>query len=146
MPRDTASSVITRHPDTGRGIGMDPKKKSLGQKLKELRENYDLSQQQVASALNIDRSTYGYYELDKTRPSLETLVRLSHIFSVPAEQLLPTEEEDAAVLSDLCQPSSMVRSLTKDERGLLTLFRSLTKAQKKQVLAELTKYVKDHTD
>ena len=122
---------------------MDLSNKTLGQKLKELRENYDLSQQQVAAALNIDRSTYGYYELDKTRPSLETLVKLSHIFSVPVEQLLPSEIGKTVSLRDLAQPSTMVRSLSKEERGLLVMFRSLTKEQKQKVVAELTKYVKD---
>ena len=122
---------------------MDLSKKTLGQKLKELRENYDLSQQQVATALNIDRSTYGYYELDKTRPSLETLVKLSHIFSVPVEQLLPSEVEETSTLRDLAQPSTMVRSLSKEERGLLVMFRSLSKEQKQKVMIELTKFVKD---
>ena len=122
---------------------MDLSNKTLGQKLKELRENYDLSQQQVAAALNIDRSTYGYYELDKTRPSLETLVKLSHIFSVPVDQLLPSEIGETATLRDLAQPSTMVRSLSKEERGLLVMFRSLTKEQKQEVIIELTKYVRD---
>jgi len=122
---------------------MDLSNKTLGQKLKELRENYDLSQNQVAAALNIDRSTYGYYELDKTRPSLETLVKLSHIFSVPVEQLLPSEIEETVSLRDLAQPSTMVRSLSKQERGLLAIFRSLTKEQKQKVITELTKYVKN---
>ena len=125
---------------------MTPKNKSLGRKLKELRENYDLSQQQVASALNIDRSTYGYYELDKTRPSLETLVKLSRIFSVPIEQLLPSEGGETLTLRDLCQPSSMVRSLTKEERGLLTLFRSLSREQKQQIMVDILKLVKKKED
>ena len=32
-------------------------------------EKMEMSQQQVADLLHIDRSTYGYYELDKTQPS-----------------------------------------------------------------------------
>ena len=35
-------------------------------KLKRLRENFNLTQQQVAEALGIDRSTYAYYELGRT--------------------------------------------------------------------------------
>ena len=32
----------------------------MGKKLKRLRENFNLTQQQVAEALGIDRSTYAY--------------------------------------------------------------------------------------
>ena len=38
----------------------------MGKKLKRLRENFNLTQQQVAEALGIDRSTYAYYELGRT--------------------------------------------------------------------------------
>ena len=69
-------------------------------------------------------------------------MKLAHIFSVPVEQLLPDVTEDSDTVRDLCQPSSMVRSLSKEERGLLTLYRSLTKEQKKTVMMKLTELVR----
>ena len=42
----------------------------LTKKLKLLRHKYDLTQDDVANALEIHRSTYAYYEIGRTIPSL----------------------------------------------------------------------------
>ena len=117
---------------------------TLGQKLRDLRDSYDLSQLQVATALNIDRSTYTNYELDKTRPSLETLVKLAHIFGVPREALLPEYEPgERDGIDDINRPNSMAQSLNKEERGLVALFRTLRRDQKNALLAEAEKISRD---
>ena len=113
---------------------------TLGEKLRELRESYDLSQGQVAAVLNIDRSTYTNYELDKTRPSLESLVKLAHIYQIPRDAFLPnSESSDDVGVHDIMRPNSMSQSLNKEERGLMALFRSLTREQKDALLAEASK-------
>ena len=120
---------------------------TLGQKLRELRESYDLSQGQVASALNIDRSTYTNYELDKTRPSLEMLVKLAHIFNVPKDTFLPDDGcESELSLRDLVRPNSMAQSLSKEERGMVALYRSLTREQKDVMLSEMARIAKNTSD
>ena len=45
------------------------KQSRFGEKLRILREIYDVSQQEIADLLGIERSTYTYYELGKTEPS-----------------------------------------------------------------------------
>lgn len=60
----------------------------LRQKLKILRENNNYSQRQVAEFLGVDRSTYAYYELGKTTPSIDVLVALSELYHVSCEFLL----------------------------------------------------------
>lgn len=120
--------------------------KTLGEKLRELRETYDLSQAQIASALNIDRSTYTNYELDKTSPNLETLVRLARIFNVPKDALLPEDDDDTVTFRDLIQPYSMVQSLSKDERGLLALYRSLNGGQKAELKQQIHDIIKKSED
>ena len=113
---------------------------TLGEKLRELRESYDLSQNQVAAALNIDRSTYTNYELDKTRPSLEMLVKLAHIFNVPKDTFLPDDDADPGLtLRDIMRPNSMAQSLNKEERGLLALYRSLSREQKEALMSEIAR-------
>lgn len=120
---------------------------TLGQKLRELRENYDLSQGQVAAALNIDRSTYTNYELDKTRPSLELLVKLSHIFNVPRDTFLPDDSEgDEIPLRDIVRPNSMAQSLNKEERGLVALFRSLNREKKDKALSQMMRIAKEKVE
>lgn len=114
---------------------MEPNReiKTLGQKLRELREAYGLSQNQVAAALNLDRSTYSNYELDKTNPSLESLVKLARIFCVPKESLLPDDDGGGATFRDIIRSDGMVQSLNKEERSLIVLYRSLSAAQKEEL-------------
>lgn len=120
---------------------------TLGEKLRELRESYDLSQGQVASALNIDRSTYTNYELDKTRPSLETLVKLSHIFNVPKDTFLPGDESTGDLaMRDLIRPNSLTQSLNKEERGLVALFRAFTRDQKDALMSAANRIARSDTE
>ena len=60
----------------------------FGEKLRILREIYDVSQQEIADLLGIERSTYTYYELGKTEPSLGTLRKIAYLFHVSADFLL----------------------------------------------------------
>ena len=125
---------------------MKNEKKSLGAKLRTLRESYNFSQSQVAEALNIDRSTYTNYELDKTSPSLETLVKLAHIFNVPKVQLLPEEEGVSVTFRDLLRSDSMLQTLSKEERGLIACYRSLDSERKSKLCEEMVKLVKQPTE
>lgn len=118
-------------------------RKSLGEKLRNLRESFNLSQGQVAEALNLDRSTYTNYELDKTRPNLETLVKLAHIYNVPTIQLLPEEEGATVSLRDVTRPDSMLQTLSKEERGLIVYYRSFSKEEKEKLHKEMVKLVKE---
>ena len=126
---------------------MNRKNRTLGEKLRELRENYDLSQQQVAAALNIDRSTYSNYELDKTRPTLESLVKLARILGVPKDALLPEDDyDDPSAMKDAFQPGGMVRSLSKDERGMVALYRSLSRSQQRRICEEMANMPKEEDE
>ena len=117
-------------------------KKSLGEKLRKLRESYNLSQKQVAEALNIDRSTYTYYEKDKTRPSLETLVKISRIFNVPTATLLPDDNGKQITFRDIARSDGLLITLSKEERGLIVYYRSLSTEDQAKVLAEMAKLAK----
>ena len=63
----------------------DIKPINLGATLRQLREFNGLKQGVVAKALGIDRSTYAYYELGKTRPSL---IKISDLYDVTLRFLL----------------------------------------------------------
>lgn len=125
---------------------MPDEKKSLGNKLRTLRESYNFSQSQVAEALNIDRSTYTNYELDKTRPSLETLVKLAHIFNVPKVQLLPDEDSGVVTFKDLLRSDSMLQTLSKEERRLIACYRSLDSGSKAALREEMLKLVRQTSE
>ena len=91
---------------------------TLGQMLMILRtEKLEMSQQQVAELLNIDRSTYGYYELDKTQPSYQTLARICDIFDVSYNELL----DPIYFNESKSGGKTMIQQMTKSERQIMEL-------------------------
>ena len=56
--------------------------------LKLLRHLNHLTQTELSRALNLDRSTYAYYEIGRARPPLETLVHIARAYGVSLEVLL----------------------------------------------------------
>ena len=50
--------------------------------IRKLRKERGLTQQQVAEQLNIERSTYAYYESGRTRMNMNVIVGLAHFYQV----------------------------------------------------------------
>lgn len=116
---------------------MNPKKREVAEKLRHYRESCALSQQQVADALNIDRTTYTKYETGKVDPNINALVKIARIFNIDPVELLPTEsaaDERVDRLRDATRADSPIFQLSKDERGLIARYRTLSREEKKQAL------------
>ena len=62
--------------------------KEFGDNLRQLRLKKGYTQEQVAKALGINRTTYTKYETGVTQPSLEQLKKLSELFEVDYNTLL----------------------------------------------------------
>lgn len=60
----------------------------LSNRLKELRQNTNYRQEDIAKLLNITTSAYGYYEQGKTIPDANTLSKLAKIYNVTSDYLL----------------------------------------------------------
>ena len=58
------------------------------ERIKGLREDRDLTQQQVADMLHISRSVYSNYENGYTPFPTDILIQLSHIYSTSIDYLL----------------------------------------------------------
>ncbi len=117
---------------------MDKVKPNLiGPKLRHCRTNCGLSQQQVATALGIDRTTYTYYESGRSQPPLKTLTKLSSIFRVDISALLPQEDKDTLSDTEIANINP-IYSLTKDEQNLIVYYRLLSNKDKADILAKIT--------
>ena len=57
-------------------------------RLKDLREDRDLRQADVASAVGIDQRSLSNYETGKTNPDSETVIKLAKFFGVTCDYLL----------------------------------------------------------
>lgn len=128
--------------------------KELGMRLKYYRENSELSQQQVANSLNIDRSTYTYYETGKTTPSASTLLKLAKIFNVPCAVFLESINQELKLHSIVADfddgkkrgyeefpitADDRIYGLSKEEKELVISYRVLDETKK----AKFDEFVKN---
>ena len=74
-------------------------------RIRELREDRDLRQIDVAEKTGIDQKTISNYETGKTLPDSYAIVRLAEFFGVTCDYLLGVSERDlkdvSAVIDDL---------------------------------------------
>lgn len=61
---------------------------NLGSRLRELRKNFNISQEELAQYLNVGRTAISNYESGSTMPSLEILDKLANYFGVSTDYLL----------------------------------------------------------
>lgn len=123
------------------------KRSVFAHRLRMLRRQMGVTQKEIAQSLNIDRSTYAYYETDKTNPDLITLRRIASIFHVSTDYLLGIETPaiHAAPVRDRgpepAHPASegILSGLQEDERIFILLYRQLDTEQREN----LVRYVMD---
>ncbi len=65
----------------------------IGSKLKKLRNDLGLSQQQLAEKLSVSQDTVSLWENDKSLPATEYLPQLADIFDVSIDFLLDRKKE-----------------------------------------------------
>lgn len=63
----------------------------LGRRLQALRKERDLSQEDVAEALNMDRVSIGYIEQGKRAPRLQTVYALAVLYKIPVKCIFDFE-------------------------------------------------------
>lgn len=61
---------------------------TFGERLKILRKNKNLTQQQMATLFDMTERGYRSYELDKSTPHYETLIKLAEYFNVSVDYLM----------------------------------------------------------
>ena len=60
----------------------------MGETLKKLRKEKNLSQTEIAKILGIPQKTYSDYETDKSNPKVETLIKLADFYKTSTDYLL----------------------------------------------------------
>jgi transcriptional regulator with XRE-family HTH domain len=122
----------------------------INERLRELRIKSGYTQVQIAEILNIDRSTYSYYEIGKTTPDVTVLITLAKVFNIPIENLL-SDEGSQEIVSDSELKTNYIRSkknsshiyeLSSDERILVRAFRSCSVEGQKKIMAYIKNMLK----
>lgn len=106
----------------------------FSENLIKLRKNKGFTQQQVASKLGIDRTTYTKYETGVSEPGFEMLIRLSQMLNVSLDELFggPVNDPLTAAVSD-----SRAESLSEDELELIAAYRGLNEGEKRRLKENL---------
>lgn len=60
----------------------------MNERIRELREDKDLTQKNVADLLNVHQSTYSDYELGNLNIPVQALIKLSHFYNTSIDYLL----------------------------------------------------------
>ncbi len=114
----------------------------LSEKLKVLRNALNLTQQQVADALGIQRSAYAYYEVGKSTPKLKILADIASIYNVTVDELLGRTEfawEELRVMSsnpviDNWTSNDRINQLSDFEQSVLIRLRLLPSEDKRKII------------
>lgn len=114
---------------------------TLAESLKKVRKEHNLTQQDIANILGIDRTTYTFYETGKTPPSYFTLRRLANAYNCSLDYL--TGEESSAgrgaFESIVASRGFEAVSMKKEEQLVLMCYRLVPEEKKAEVLEYLKK-------
>lgn len=96
---------------------------SFGQRVRALRLERGLAQDDVARALGVRPLSYGRWERDQQHPGLENRIALARFFEVDIAQL--TDADTAQQLDDWAIPLTAVPDLTHLERRVAAMEQTL---------------------
>ena len=95
----------------------------FGNRLRDLRRQIHMTQQEVADQLQIHRTTYTKYETGVVAPDRQALVTLAQLFNVSVDTLLGCE---TPVTEDLSEGTGELVRLSLQEKMLVQMYRQLT--------------------
>ncbi len=101
----------------------------LGKRLKELREERNLSQKQLADLVNLSQQTIGHYEVDRAEPGIKTLEMFARIFHTTTDYLVG--------LSNSRYPKEIINA-----SGIAEDIAVLPEAAKKEI-EDFTEFIKE---
>lgn len=87
----------------------------LPERLREMREKYNLSQEAVAERLGITSASVSSYERGERTPSLPIVLKLSYIYNCSVDYLLgKNNDNDTHVYIDVTELSEQKRKAVND--------------------------------
>lgn len=100
-------------------------------RLKELREERNLTQKEVSDAIGGSQSNLAKWEKEKIQPAADMIVKLADFFKVTTDYLLGRADDFGNTVISVSAPSS----LSSEEIELLDLYRTMTREQKTRFLS-----------
>lgn len=97
-------------------------------RIKELREGLGISQQKLASELNVTQAMVSKYELGISEPDIAMIRKLSQFFRVSSDYLLEISDDKVSIDT---------AGLSEKEKGILFGFKRLNEVQKEKLQSYL---------
>ena len=104
----------------------------LAKRLRELREENNFTQQEIASKICLTKGAYGCYERGVSVPDALTLLQLSKIFDVTTDYLLGLSED-----------KKPIEDITERQKKAIRLTDQLTDEQFESILEMVLSFKKD---
>lgn len=99
------------------------------QRLKELREEKNISRYELADAIQTSRTNIGRWERGENDPSSAQIIKLAEFFGCSADFLLG-REDDFGIMTASAADSPRLN----DEQKLLAIYRGCDKDKQRQIL------------
>ena len=103
---------------------------SFAKRLRILRKERNLTQNDVAKILKVSINSYSQYELGNTEPKFENLKKIADLFCVSIDYLLDFTQYSIS-------KNQSTDQLTKDERELLSCFNELGPFERDAILIQI---------
>lgn len=118
----------------------------LSEQLKIIRKANKFTQQGLADAIGIERSTYASYETGRNKPDVILLSKIAKVFGVSSDFILeidttvPLNVEDIPVQYNKKKSGNkLVSTLSKEEKSVLAKYRLLSDNKKTELVDFLEK-------
>jgi transcriptional regulator with XRE-family HTH domain len=86
---------------------------NFGDKLRYLRDQHNLTQNDIAQILGVSRQAYTKYESNQAEPDMKALKKLSEYFNVTADYLLGTKYSSVKII-ELREEMERLNKLLQD--------------------------------
>lgn len=123
----------------------------ISKRLRQVRLEHKMTQQNIADILGIDRTTYTFYETGVTKPSVITLMKLADIYQITLDSLLGIEQaKDGMYAGYRASASPCLNSgdplslLTREEKYILMCYRVLDDEGKEQAEKAMKEFAKQY--
>lgn len=98
----------------------------LNERLKKKREERNYTQKELAELLNVSRQTISSWEVGRTYPDLDIIVKLSDLYKIPLDLLLKEDSKLVETISEKARKSERRKILNYVLLGILSIFIGVT--------------------
>nr|WP_312579613.1 helix-turn-helix domain-containing protein [Sedimentibacter sp.] len=109
----------------------------LAQRLKQLRKENKLKQEDLGSLINVSKTQISDIENGKKSTSIENLVVLAEYFNVSIDYLLGKSDNSSATIDK----NNDIHNLTENEMELLKDFRILDKYEQNVIIGKISEMI-----